>query len=196
MKLMVYKQKTIINPNSLKFQIFKDILKADKVNGDAVLIYVFLSCDLSADNPILEIPYSRKEEEARLIAFGSEDYDIEKELGPAMNQMVMEAKRVYKTEIVTDEQKDILAYDKKLDQFSEMLEITHPTIERNENSYGFISYSTNIEIINGVLRDIVSLIQAKASLIAMMVQGTVPKNLRGGLSPNTKGKIQAQDAED
>ena len=107
--------------------------------------------------------------------------------------MTQEAVFVYKKEIVQDMQKDVAAYDKKLDQFSEMLDKTHPTIERNKNSYDHISYSTNIDIINSVLRDVVSLIQAKASLIAMMVQGTVPKNLRGGLSPLIKGKIKTNN---
>lgn len=179
-----------MKPDSLKEKIFKDIYNKDKTIGTQILIYVLLSCDLSADNPILEIPYSRRDEEARLISFGKFDFNIEKEFGPEWEQLALEGKRVYKLEYVTDEQKDISAYDKKLDQFLEMLETTHPTIERNENSYGAISYSTNIDIINGVLRDIVSLIQAKASLISMMVQGTIPKHLRGGLSPLSRGQVK------
>lgn len=190
MKLVVYKQKTKVDKNSLKEKIFKDILKKDEEIGNQILIYVFLTSDLSASNPILEIPYSHMDEEARLIAFGDRKFDIEKEFGSKWAQLAQEAVFVYKKEYVSDVQKDIRAYDRKLDQFREMLIKTHPTIEKNTNSYGAVSYATNIEIINSVLKDIVSLIQSKASLISMMVQGTIPKHLRGGLSPNTRGKIK------
>lgn len=190
MKLTLYKQRTSVDKDSLKYQIFKDILKKDEEIGNLILIYVFLRCDLSADNPILETPISQRESEAKLIAFGKEDFNIEKEYGSNWAQLAQEAIFTYNKELVLDMQKDIAAYDRKLDQFTEMLSITHPTIERNKNSYDHISYSTNIDIINSVLRDIVSLIQAKASLVSMMVQGTVPKNLRGGLSPLIKGKLK------
>jgi hypothetical protein len=59
-----------------------------------------------------------------------------------------------------------------------------------------ISYSTNMEIINSVLGDIVSLIQAKSSMVALHTTGIVPKHLRGGLSPLAKGKVETNLDED
>lgn len=195
MKLMVYKSKAVIDPESIQdYKEFKDLQKVKK--GDECLLYVFLSCDLSWDNPILEIPFTDKEFEAKLLAFGDGKYDIEQKLGPKTRVMVEEACAVYRKEIVLDEQKDIAAYDRKMDQFLEMLKNTVPTIEKNTSGEsGVVSYSTNIEIINGVLQDIVVMIQSKSSLIAMMVQGTVPKNLRGGLSPLTLGRFKKKPQE-
>lgn len=195
MKLMVYKSKAVIDPESIQdYKEFKDLQKVKR--GDECLLYVFLSCDLSWDNPILEIPFTNKDFEAKLLAFGDGTYDIEKKLGPKTRIMVEEACAVYRKEIVLDEQKDIAAYDRKMDQFLEMLKNTTPTIEKNTSGEsGVVSYSTNIEIINGVLQDIVVMIQSKSSLIAMMVQGTVPKNLRGGLSPLTLGRFKKKPQE-
>jgi len=81
MKLVVYKQKTTIDKNSLKYKIFRDILKKGSVKGNHILIYVFLLCDLSINNPILEIQFDQKEGEAKLIAFGKEDFNIEMNTG-------------------------------------------------------------------------------------------------------------------
>jgi hypothetical protein len=104
---------------------------------------------------------------------------------------------IYLKDINTDEQKDIATYSKKMDQFRVMLQGMKPTIEKNiHEKTRVISYSTNMEIINSVLGDIVSLIQAKASMVALHTTGIIPKHLRGGLSPLAKGKIDTVDDSD
>jgi len=191
MKFMLDKSRTVVDKNSLEHEVFKKILDKDFDIGNKILLYVFLVCDISYDNPIRDVPYIDKQREAAMVVFDSEDYSIYNNLGSEWNDLTIEAIKCYDKEVVQDEDKDIYAYDKKMDQFREMLMETTPRIEKN---FGLdsISYSTNIEIINNVLEDIVTLIQTKASMVAMIVQGTVPKHLRGGLSPLTKGDINTK----
>ena len=185
---MLHKNGTVVDPESLGYKEFKDVLKKDNDIGNKILLYVFLLCDLSYSNPLRDVVYLHRQEEAKLIAFDSPTYDIEKELGADWNKLTVDAIRCYNKNIVTEDEKDIYAYDKKMDEFRFMLLETTPRIEKNEG-IDSISYTTNIDIINNVLEDIVSLIQTKASIVSMIVQGTVPKHLRGGLSPLTAGKI-------
>jgi hypothetical protein len=104
---------------------------------------------------------------------------------------------VYLKDVNTDEQKDIATYSKKMDQFRVMLNGMKPTIEKNTHEQtGMISYSTNMEIINSVLRDIVSLIQAKSSMVALHTTGIIPKHLRGGLSKLATGEILVVDTDE
>lgn len=190
MKLHLYKGNLSIDKNSLEEELHKTILKKDKVIGTKVLLYVFLYRDETSDNPLKDLPFYDREKEAMLRAFGNYNYNIEKELGVDWNKLVMKASDEYP---ITDSQKDIYTYNKKMDQLDLLLKRTTPKIMRNERlSEGgsYVSFSTNIDIINSILKDITNIIQAKASLVAMHMLGSIPKHLRGGLSPLTKGKIK------
>jgi hypothetical protein len=189
MKLMLYKSSTIVDPDSLKYKEFKDLYKEDKEKGGKCLLFVFLLCDLSEDNPIRDIKYTERPSEARLLAFGNKSFDILKEYGDRLYALTQKAITCYKSNIVKDEEKDIETYNNKMDQFGEMLDSTDPEIIENVSELGLYSYTTNIDIINSVLKDIVTIINNKSQMISMMVKGTVPKTLRGGLSPLAKGKI-------
>lgn len=144
------------------------------------LLYVFFLCDLSKENPLRDIPYNKKAQEARLRAYG-----------PDFKTLSPEVEVAIATYPQTEEQKDIFTYDKKMDQFNTLLKETEPKIQRNENeNTGVVSFTTNIDIINHTLKDIINIIQAKASLVALYTTGSIPRHLRGGLSPLAKGKIK------
>lgn len=199
MKLIAYKGYVSIDPASIVDRKLKSALSEIEtiVNNDAlyskICVFIFLQCDLSNDNPLVDRPYNKRKEDALEVAFGGDLEEFVKlkdaqdgKLRDAINQAI----GIYVKYINTDEQKDIATYSKKMDQFRVMLEGMKPTIEKNTHeATGMVSYSTNIEIINSVLRDVVALIQAKASMIALHTTGSIPKHLRGGLSPLTKGKI-------
>jgi hypothetical protein len=92
-----------------------------------------------------------------------------------------------------EEELSIYTYNKKMDELGELLRETHPKIQKNENvNSGVISFTTNIDIINAILKDITNIIQAKASLLALYTTGRIPKHLRGGLSPLAEGKLKTQ----
>ena len=198
MKLIAYKSAVSIDPASIIDTRLKSILKEIEtiVNNqklyDEICVFIFLLCDLSNDNPLVDRPYNTRREEALEVAFGKDlqEFIKIKDSSGNLRDLTNKAIDVYIKHVNTDEQKDIAAYSKKMDQFRVMLEGMKPTIEKNIHEVtGMISYSTNMDIINSVLRDVVSLIQAKASMIALHTTGVIPKHLRGGLSPLTKGKI-------
>lgn len=187
MKFTIANSKTVVIPESLEHSEFKDILTKDNDLGNQVLLYIYLLCDISYENPLRDVPYTTKDKEALSVVFNDENFNI-KLLGEEWSTLISKAIARYEKSVITDDERDIYAYDKKMDQFREMLLETTPRIEKNFGPNS-ISYTTNIEIINSVLEDIVMLIQTKASLVSMMVQGTIPKHLRGGLSPLSTGQI-------
>ena len=133
------------------------------------------------------------------IAFGEDlkEFTALKDSDEKLRDLINKCIDIYIKTINTDEQKDIATYSKKMDQFRVMLHGMKPTIEKNVHEVtDMVSYSTNMDIINSVLKDIVSLIQAKSSMIALHTTGVIPKHLRGGLSPLTKGKINTELQDD
>lgn len=201
MKLTAYKGKVEIDPNSIVDTALKPLLdELDSILNDKelytkVCLFIFLLCDLSNDNPLVDRPYNTRREEALEVAFGK---DLQlflalKDTNVAIRDTVNKCIDIYIKEINTDEQKDIATYSKKMDQFRVMLHGMKPIIEKNiHETTGMVSYSTNMDIINSVLSDIVSLIQAKASMIALHTTGIIPKHLRGGLSQLTTGAIRTE----
>lgn len=186
----------MVNPSEINCKELLALLDSDKTKGKPkatkALMYIFFRYDLSDDNPLSDIPYNKKREEALLRAYGDKDYDLNKEEGGDVWKNAVEAAGIaYRDEVVPDYQKDIAVYDKKMDQTREMLKITAPKIIKNEGgANGSVGFSTNIDIINKSLASILTIIQTKGSLISMHVDGVVPKHLRGGLSPLSKGKIK------
>lgn len=195
MKFIVYKEELSVEPDSIKNADVKYLLDLDtskrKETATKAILYVFFCKDLSDDNPLNQLPYHEKETECLLRAFGDEDYDIEMELGIDWYEAILTASESYYNHNVDDTLKDIDTFNRKMDELGSMLNITKPSIKRNvHETTQKISFSTNTGIINKALASIVSIIQSKASLVSIHVQGTVPKNLRGGLSPLSKGKIK------
>jgi len=164
----------------------------DKDIAIKALLFVYFIEDLSDDNPLSQIPYYNKHKECLYRAFGNESFDIEQELGTEWFEAITLARQSYREDI-PDTLKDISTFDRKMDELGLMLNKTAPIIKRNVNENDDkITFATNIGIINKALNSVVSIIQSKASLVALHVQGTVPKELRGGLSPMSKGKIKTK----
>lgn len=158
------------------------LIDKSKVLGPKLVIYIYLYKD-EDENPFKDLPYYQRESEARFRVFGDYSYKIPED----WKALVEDAIETYP---VTDTQKDIYTYNKKMDELDALLKDTKPKIYRNSNvNTNIVSFSTNISIINTILKDITNIIQAKASLIAMHIQGTIPKHLRGGLSPLAKKQL-------
>jgi hypothetical protein len=205
MKLIAYKGEvqvdpaSIIDPNLKRLLNELKIILNDPSLYDKVCIFIFLLCDLSNDNPLVDRPYNTRREEALEVAFGSDlaRFMALKDNNEVIRDTINKCIEIYIKDVNTDEQKDIATYSKKMDQFRVMLNGMKPAIEKNTNDRtNMISYSTNMEIINSVLRDIVSLIQAKSSMVALHTTGIIPKHLRGGLSQLTTGEITVVDTDE
>ena len=203
MKLIAYKGSVSIDPDSIVVPELKRMLNEirrilpDDDMYNRLCIFIFLFCDLSNDNPLVDRPYNTKREEALSIAFGErlDEFSKTKDTNEDLRDKINKCIDIYLKEVNTDEQKDIATFSKKMDQFRVMLQGMKPRIEKNTHeTTGIVSFSTNMDIINSVLKDIVNLIQAKASMIALHTTGVIPKHLRGGLSALAEGKL-AQDLD-
>lgn len=201
MKIVAYKGVVTIDPASIVEPELKkllhelqDVIKDTSI-FDRVCIFIFLLCDLSNDNPLVDRPWNTRREEALSVAFGDglTKFVALKDSNEQVRDLINKCIDVYLKNVNTDEQKDIATYSKKMDQFRVMLHDMKPVIAKNVNEFNEkITYSTNMDIINSVLGDIVSLIQAKASMIALHTTGMIPKHLRGGLSPLAQGGIATE----
>lgn len=205
MKLIAYKGVVAIDPASIVEPRLRTLLHEieitinDQTLYDKICIFIFLLCDLSNDNPLVDRPFNTRREEALEVAFGLDlpRFIALKDSNVIIRDNINKCIDIYIKDINSDEQKDIATYSKKMDQFRVMLQGMKPVIEKNTHEVtAMISYSTNMEIINSVLRDIVSLIQAKASMVALHTTGIIPKHLRGGLSPLATGKVITEIQED
>jgi hypothetical protein len=205
MKLIAYKGEVSIDPLSIVEPELKTLLHEIEVTVNNLVLYnktcifIFLLCDLSNDNPLVDRPYNTKREEALEIAFGVDlpVFVALKDSNVKIRDNINRCIDIYLKRVNVDEQKDIATYSKKMDQFRVMLSGMKPIIEKNTHETTLmVSYSTNMDIINSVLRDIVSLIQAKASMVALHTTGIIPKHLRGGLSPLSVGKVITETQED
>ena len=200
MKISAYKGTVSVDENSIQSLLLKESMAevtrftSDDDQYRRIGLFIFLLCDLSNGNPLVDRPFDSKKDDALIVAFSgikeAADFKIYLEAATALKDAINSAISTYVEYENTDEQRDINTYNTKMDQFRYMLKGMQPTIIRNENEKtGFKTFSTNIDIINSVLNDVVSLIQAKASMIALYTTGTVPKHLRGGLSQLAKGNI-------
>src|SRR5664279_2861467 len=160
MKLVAYKGAVRIDPASIVEPELKrllhelqDILQDPSLH-DRVCIFIFLLCDLSNDNPLVDRPWNTRREEALSVAFG---FDLDKfttlkDSNEKIRDLINKCIDVYIRNVNTDEQKDIATYSKKMDQFRVMLHDMKPVIAKNTNEFNEkITYSTNMEIINSVL---------------------------------------------
>lgn len=164
-----------------------EILDKDKELGTKALIYIFLCKDETPNNPLKDLPFDERENDARYRVFGDYHYSFTSELGKEWATLISQGINAYE---LNEEEKDIFTYNKKIDELNTLLKGEPPKIYKNRNvNTDNITFSTNIGIINSILKDIINIIQAKASLVAMYTRGSAPRHLRGGLSPLAKQKI-------
>ena len=149
-------------------------------------LFVFLNADRTDDNPIKDIPETRRMAMARSIAF--DDYDISKDKDNL--NLSLNAINEYKEHCFDKTQADIDLYDKKMVEFMNLLKETDPKIVKNiHEQTGKVSYTTNIDIITTILENVIKIIIDKTTMVGLQKSGNSVVTLRGGLSPNSKGKL-------
>jgi hypothetical protein len=195
MKFTLYKGQLSVDVDSIDNSDVLHLWELDKSKKKSkalkALLYVFFSEDLSSDNPLAQIPFYDREEKCLFRAFGDVAYDIHSELGEEWADAIERAKDSYRANNVPDTLKDIATFDRKMDQLGIMLKDTAPVIRRNvHETTGKITFSANTEIITKALNSVVQIIQSKASVASIHAQGIIPRQLRGGLSPLSSGKIK------
>lgn len=179
-----YKGKIILKSEKIQcssLKKFVEKLKAEKAL--AVAQYVFLVADRSDDNPIKNLKLSERLVEAEAVSkvFSVCDTQITSQL-----EILCEK---YSLEMSDKLQNDIDVYDKKMFEYIDLLQTTTPIItkteaEKSENVY----FTSNMKIIADILNSTMDTMVDKSSIVGMKKGGKFIQSLRGGLSPNSRGK--------
>jgi len=188
-KFDIQKEKLIIDPKFLMFNEFTNIWKWDKTQAKTkatkLLRFVFHLCDLSSDNPLKDIEYDKKEDEAKFRVYGKRDYKFSEEelmlLQPAVD--------CYAKHNVTPEERVVEVFDKKIDQIKQVLEKTEPEFIKNTNANsGEVKFTSNIDIITKALKEIDNILEAKGKVKAKVLRESVGGKVRGNLKRSALSK--------
>ncbi len=180
----LYKEKIKIAKNAY---IPPSLLKLKKLVDEETYMqwamYIFLNADRTDDNPIKDIPKPQVASMAARLAFDNN-------LPKANIELAVEAIKEYKEHFFDKTQADIDLYDNKMVEFMTLLKNTTPKIVKNVHEQtGKVSYTTNIDIITAILDNVIKIIIDKATMVGLQKSGNSVVMLRGGISPNSKGKL-------
>jgi hypothetical protein len=130
LKFTTLEGKVVLNPSVLLMAEFTDILaygkkKKNEDLGNRMLIYIFYCCDLTEQNPLRDIDYRLKEENAFSRAFKKikkKKFTVEEE------KLIDAAIDCYNFHNETALERATLTYDRKMDEIRTLLESTEPEI--------------------------------------------------------------------
>jgi len=129
LKFTILNGKVIVDTTILMRQEFVDILeygsKGDKKDrANKLLLYVFYCCDLTDNNPLKDIDYRMKEDQAEKMAFKNKP----KKFNKGEDKMVDAAIDAYNFLNETSLERASLAYDQKIDEVRTLLESLQPEV--------------------------------------------------------------------
>ena len=184
------KERLVTDAVTYIFHEFVDILEWDKTTdkrkANKMLYFVFLLCDLSEENPIRDVPYDHKEEEALFRAYGKKTHKFTKrEL-----ELVHPAVDTYLKYSKAAEERILEVFDDKAEEIRLVLEETKPETVENEKD-GVVAFSTNTGIITKSLKELDYIKKQKINVMAAVKNEAMTQRVRGQLvlSPLSKGSI-------
>ena len=125
----------VIDINSLGLPAFKAIYafdaKSNKRLANNMLYYVYLIADLRPTNPVRDFPIDEKEGEARMAAFGKENYKLS-EKGELLLHNGIEA---YDKHTVTSQERLLEQYDKSIDNARLLMANISSMVKNDEGKY-------------------------------------------------------------
>lgn len=189
--LRLYKDKIQIDKENLpKIESIKTLIdEIGEADATKVLIYVYLMHNRSDENPLKDFSSHERSHRAKMIAFGASS-PISERFDAEQLKLITKVIKDYEESFVDKIQRDIDLYDKKMYEFIKLLDDNKPQIVKNIHETSFrVSFSTNIDILTTILDNSIDIILDKAALTHLKKTGKWSSELRGGLSPNTKGKL-------
>ena len=142
--------RVLVDPTLAMIKEFTDILdyaakKGDDKLGNRMLLYVFYCCDLTDNNPMRDVDYRMKEEQAFSRAFAG---GILTKFTKDQRALIDAAMDAYNFFNETAIERATLAYDQKIDEIRTLLEDTRPEIHpvMDENG-GITNYVSNNKIL-------------------------------------------------
>ncbi len=187
-ELEVYKRKLKIKNLNKLGKPLVDLYEIDSKLGEKYCIYVFLAEDISKRNPIGSMQDADRRSEAMRILFGKENYKFSDTV-----QRAIDAASEYYRERVNDQfEREMHTYDTKLDELGTLLDGIAPVITKNTSEKtSDVTFTSNIDLLNKVLKDIIDIIQTKTTLEAMYAAGELNEGLHihTHYTPADSGKI-------
>lgn len=167
LKFTLKEGRVIVDPNILLIEEFNNILSHGKKAKQEdvalrMLLYVFYCCDLSADNPMRDLDYRQKPEQAFNTAFRA----LKKDKFSAQEEdLVNAAISAYNMFNENAAERAVLAIDEKIDQIRTVLENTEPIIERNINAAtGAVAFVSNEKILGNMVKQVDEFMKMKISI--------------------------------
>lgn len=168
--------KVIADPSLLMIKEFTDIMdyadsKKDKDLGNRMLLYIFFCCDLTENNPLRDVDYRMKKEQAMARAFNTKDKQFLKKEETLIDAAIDAYNFFNETAI----ERATLAYDKKIDEIRSLLEDTQPeifqTLDQHGNPNGYASNDKIIANFSKQLNDMATY-KLKAMETAKKIENT------------------------
>jgi len=124
--------KVVIDPSLLMIKEFTDILdyakeKKNEELGNQMLLYIFLCCDLTEQNPNRDVDYRMKQEQALSRAFNNKDKKFLKKEEVLLDAAIDAYNFFNETAI----ERATLAYDQKIDEIRSLMERLQPEVHPN-----------------------------------------------------------------
>jgi len=163
LKFTIQNDKVCLDPNIILIDEFHNIVRFGKKQNDEdlsnrMLIYVFYCCDLSEDNPMRDIDYREKEDQALARAFQNK----KKKFTVDERKLIDGAINAYNYFNETSAERAILAIDQKIDQARTTLEEQDVEIVRNTNpNTGVVTFTSNENILSNLAKQIGELMTLK-----------------------------------
>lgn len=162
----------------IKDTLLETIYK-QKTVGPKLVLFIACVADLSKDNPYSSLKYTDKKD-ILTKRFFKTDKPYEKYFTKKQREVIEKGIEVYDELFNSTMDRDLATYNIKMDQLNDMLKPLVPIIRENVHDMTFRkTFSTNIDIINKVLLDIVNLIEAKVNIVKTYNKEATIKVFRG-----------------
>lgn len=149
LRFTLLNSKVVLDPQLVMIEEFTDILsyaksKKDEDLGNRMLVYVFYCCDLTEQNPLRDVDYRLKEEQALSRAFIVKNKKFTKQERTLLDA-ALDAYNFLNENAL---ERATLSYDRKIDEIRTLLDTTTPEIHSVTDQAGdVISYVSNNTII-------------------------------------------------
>ena len=160
---------------------------AKKTKANKLLYFIFLLCDATIDNPLMNTAPSLRQKEALFKAF----HDRDKKFTAKELKLLAPAIEMYMELNMSVEERVLQAFDRKAEELSEMLDKAAPeTVENNDE--GVTTFATNTKLIATSLTKLAAIRKHRSSILALLRNEAMTERIRGQLllSPLVKGQLK------
>ena len=176
LKFVLHKDKVVLDKNIILLDEFNNILKygEKKKNpelANSMLLYIYLCCDLSEENPMKDVDFRQKPQQALSRAFK----DKNKKFTSVEQELLDSGMDAYNYFNETAAERSEIAIDKKIDEARSKLEETKIEVVRNQNPQTeVVSFASNESIITKIAQQINEMMSLKLTMkqTAMKIQST------------------------